>query len=51
MAFALNERFPAQSVNTAQVVVHEPDGVTGPAARTAFAAPGRPSPTYRTSST
>src|SRR5829696_1058858 len=35
-ADALRDRFPDQSVNTAQVVVHSNDGVTTPAARHAF---------------
>ena len=37
-ADALRDRFPDQSVNTAQVVVHSKDGVTTPAARHAFRA-------------
>ena len=36
-ADALSDRFPAQSVDAAQVVVHSDDGVTGAAARHSFA--------------
>ena len=36
-ADALGDRFPAQSVDAAQVVVHSDDGVTGAAARHSFA--------------